>query len=434
MRLFSRLMVILALAVTSSGCAFFYKDRIHYIWEEGRSAAPEPAVASSDYFLGIALSGGGSRAAVFGAAGMEALTEAGLMQAATHVSSVSGGGLANAYHLVHGPADCAAGDAGAACREAYFARMYDALQHNYLRDVVFRQLGKPNRFGSPTRRLSSLEDALDAQIVGGASFGDLPPRPVAFFNGARFDDARRFVFTNARMAEGPGAYAPFTEMGIRSATFSLEGCQKATPPDFPVALAVAISAGFPPLLGPGTLHMPNDCGGPNEAFWHLGDGGILDNSGVETLEDFALDHVANGEPYRDIFIIAFDAGRSTPTEDMMATRSLDLWTTDPGRVVDIVGKRARAYRELVTRDLSTELGVPYSVVHLRYTDARLTEWPAACGRRTGGAAAILEELKVIPTSFKISDCHAALMREAAHKLVREMLDEHGGRLRALGGP
>jgi hypothetical protein len=414
---------VVAMMFCLSGCAFFYKDRIHYSWHEGSGetlseVAPPPERA----FIGVALSGGGSRAAVYGAAGMEALARAGLMDDVTHISSVSGGGLANAYFLTRDPLNCAAGDM--ACLEANFDAFIETMAHNYLRDMLIRQIQKPNRFGSPTRRLSSLQDALDEEITDGTTFGALPASPVAFFNGARFDDARRFVFTNAAMPEAPGMIAPFTNMGIRSATFSLEDCTKRTPADLPVSLAVATSAGFPPLLGPTAIHMPKECGGMPENFWHLGDGGILDNSGVETLEDFAIQAVADGADYDRIIIFAFDSGRSTSTEDMMATRSLDLWTTDPGRVVDIIGKRAKSYRALVMEDASEELGVPITVLNMRYTDAELTQWPAECRGEKGGPDAIREALKAVPTSFRITECNTALMREAAAKMVSATLAAH----------
>src|SRR5262245_1246854 len=57
-----------------------------------------------DVLLGVALSGGGSRAALFGAAGMEALAGVrmpdgrSLIERIAQVSSVSGGSLAATYY------------------------------------------------------------------------------------------------------------------------------------------------------------------------------------------------------------------------------------------------------------------------------------------------------------------------------------------------
>jgi len=64
------------------------------------------AVPDRDVLLGVALSGGGSRAALFGAAGLEALAGlrtadgASVIDRITHVSSVSGGSIAATYYAL----------------------------------------------------------------------------------------------------------------------------------------------------------------------------------------------------------------------------------------------------------------------------------------------------------------------------------------------
>src|SRR6185436_12856853 len=62
-----------------------------------------------DLLVGIALSGGGSRAAVFGAAGLEALGRIrvgggrSILEETRYLSSVSGGSIAAAYYAGHKP-------------------------------------------------------------------------------------------------------------------------------------------------------------------------------------------------------------------------------------------------------------------------------------------------------------------------------------------
>src|SRR5687768_15763849 len=60
--------------------------------------------------IGIALSGGGSRAAYFGAAGLEALAQLraapgqpSLLEQTSYLSSVSGGSVASSYFATHKP-------------------------------------------------------------------------------------------------------------------------------------------------------------------------------------------------------------------------------------------------------------------------------------------------------------------------------------------
>ena len=426
----------LVAAFLLGGCAFFKEDRIHYSWTpeaDTPCASCAPLPERSD-FVGVALSGGGSRASVFGAAALEVLAEAGVMQRVTHISSVSGGGFPAAYYVLHSPTPCAEADRTMAqpCTSESYTAFKLAMRHNYLINMTMKQFTHPSRLTSPTRRLLSLRDALDDEITGGAKFGDLPQSPILLINAARYDDARRFVFSNLPISDEDSAIEPYTEKTLQTASFSLPGCKRAVPQDFSVALAVAISAGFPPLLGPAGIEMPGSCSGENDRYWHLGDGGILDNSGVETLQDYALHADGAGPRKPQVIIFSINAGASTRAETMMQTRSLNLWTTDPGRVVDIVGKRAEAYRAVIAKRMTEDTGVSFYQLDFRYTDARLTDWPASCGRQEGGVDAIRARLESIPTSLRVSDCHADLLEAAARDVVTRTLEENRADLAAAG--
>lgn len=429
----------------TNGCALFLPDRIHYTVQDqqrqtlqaaGRPSAPAQPPASSDNgadVIGVALSGGGSRASVYGAAALEVLAEEGVLQRATYISSVSGGGFPAAYYALNKPAPCTTADNDAPCASESFGTFKEAMRHNYLADMTLRQVGKPGRITSSTRRLSSLQNALDHQIIKDAAFSDLPSSPILLINGARYDDGRRFVFSNVAIPEEDSNIAQFTNKALRTASFSLPGCTRPTPPNFSVALAVAISAGFPPVLGPASIEAPETCDGDGVQYWHLGDGGILDNTGVETIEDFALRAELDGPPVKRVIIFSIDAGRSTPSELMMQTRNLKLWTSDPGRVVEIVGMRAQAYREVALRHLRRNSDISVTTIKMRYTDARIDEWPASCrDDHEGGAQAISAHLATIPTSLKITDCDADLMELAARDVVGRALRENATVLESLG--
>lgn len=434
-----KLSVLIAVTLVSSGCAFWKSDRIHYSWESEAAAPCEtctPSPTGSD-FVGIALSGGGARAAVFAAAAIEVLAEEGLMQRATHISSVSGGGFAASYYALNKPQPCTAdAETSETCVSESYAEFKQAMRYNYLSHMTRRQFVKLNRFSSSTRRLSSLQDVLDKKFIDGAAFGDLAASPVLLFNASRFDDGRRFVFSNQPIAEQHSDIEPFTKEKLRTASFSLPGCARATPKDFSVALAVAISAGFPPLLGPASFSMPTNCDGDGAQYWHLGDGGILDNSGVDTLTDYALnaraDTNSDATPVERIFIFALDAGRSTGPEAMMSQDNLKLWTRDPGRVVDIVGMRANAYRALALAHAQENYTAPITLVNIAYTDARVETWPASCGPRIGDVTAISTHIAQIPTNFKISDCDADLIELAARDIVTRTLADQRSALESAG--
>lgn len=409
----------IAFPLLLAGCAFFMQDRIHYTFDPQTDAPCTDCLPTTDGsdLVGIALSGGGSRASVFGAAALEILAEEGVLQRATYLSSVSGGGFPAAYYSLNKPED--------------FTAFKQMMRFDFLGSMTYRQVQKPNRITSPTRRLSSLQDVLDTQFIGGATFGDLPQTPVLLINGARYDDARRFVFANAPIPEEESDLRQFTEPTLRTASFSLPGCTRATPADFPVALAVAISAGFPPLLGPASIQTTETCAGDDTAYWHLGDGGILDNSGVETIEDYALRAKLDGEAASRLVVFSIDAGRSTAPEEMMSQRNLKLWTSDPGRVVELVNQRAKAYRDVAIERMANEAGIEIVIIKMRYVDAELETWPASCAKRESKHGTIKTAIANVPTNLRISDCDADLIEVAADDVVRRALQENRGLIDSL---
>jgi hypothetical protein len=95
---------------------------------------------TGDTLLGVALSGGGTRAALFGAAGLQALAGVrladggSLVDKITHLSSVSGGSLAATYYALKKPGRAvpvldADGNLSEAYRE-FFERYRTALSQD----------------------------------------------------------------------------------------------------------------------------------------------------------------------------------------------------------------------------------------------------------------------------------------------------------------
>jgi hypothetical protein len=84
------------LVVALLGCACAAK--VHYRAESGTPLAPAVAREQPE-MIGVAVSGGGSRASVYGAAGLEALWEHGLLERIDYISSVSGGSIAAEYYV-----------------------------------------------------------------------------------------------------------------------------------------------------------------------------------------------------------------------------------------------------------------------------------------------------------------------------------------------
>jgi hypothetical protein len=453
-------------ALATSGCV----ARIHYDVAPLAESPPQCVDASSAQpgreIVGIALSGGGSRAAVFGASGLEALWEQGLLDLATHISSVSGGSIAASYFIANRP-DCdhLPSDADIeTCWRQFFAEYKRAMRADYFSAMLRRQFYKARVF-SATRRASSLQESLDDRFLHGVTFGELAardaearssggPHPVLLVNASSYDEARRFVFSNMCLSADPTldaesrASRPLTRSELRALTFSRPGCDMPVPPDLPLSLAVATSASFPGI-GPVSFEVPATCQGGEPEFWHLGDGGIFDNSGVDTLEEVVLrNHPGRNGTLERTLILSVHSGMKAKPEELRRIRNFWLYLQHPGLMFDIAAQRGQAYHDLVwermEHDLAAE-GIAFQKIEMRYTDAKLDRWPDSCrqaarARRDGRSesdvrADITAHLSEIPTDLEITDCDADLLELAAHDIVHSQLDaETMRRLQEKGFP
>jgi predicted acylesterase/phospholipase RssA len=445
----------------------FMPDRIHYTLDgSANPPVPDPVCAdgltTGERMFGVALSGGGSRAAVFAAAGLEALWEHGLLEQITHVSSVSGGSMASSFLVANKPeCDRLTGEEEREkCWRAFFADFQDAMRRNYINRAELRQL-MPNRTLSPTRRALSMQEEFDKQFLRGKTFSEIearpaaggqPARPVLLINGTSYDAGRRFVFANACFPESApqptngarssrsqaAAHAALQRDGLRAMSFSSDGCARPVPGDFPVSLAVATSAAFPGLMGPVTIEVPDACRAGEPHWWHLGDGGIIENTGIDSLQELVLRDRAVGGDLDRVFLLSLDAGKKVTASSRSALRNTDMWTTPAGVSTVVAAPRtvARAYHDLFWRDMRAILeqdGIDFGSIVLEYTMANLDRWPESCAQRTRPPDRA--DFEAITTDLKISTCHADLLVLAAHRIVHEQLNGNAGQhLERLGIP
>ena len=224
---------------------------------------------ASKPFVGIALSGGGSRAANFSWAVMEKLHEIGLLQHVDAISSVSGGSLASALYALNLK--------NLVVREDW-QRYREKLRHDFLGDWLRRLLNPFVWFrliSSEYDRTSVMAEVFDDTLFNKATYSNLRllsrDRPRLFLNATRASDPlgpRPFIFTD----EG------FSNLGSRLDTF-------------PIAHAVMASGAFPGVFGHVTLKdFTETTYDPTinamksiPAFERLYDGGPSDNLGIWTL-------------------------------------------------------------------------------------------------------------------------------------------------------
>lgn len=418
------------------------------------------ALPDQETLVGIAVSGGGSRAATFAAGALEALaniriTESGqphsVLEKVTHMSSVSGGSLATAYYAMKKPSkseQVLSGQGLSPTYERFFSAFQSDMQLNFQGKALTRQLLHFRAF-NPTKSAYSFAEVWDANFFHDATFSGLYEReetgdaPQVIFNGTIYNSGRRLVLTTLPpsdfssefvkelrtklMAKGTQLtseeQARFDRSLKQFIPQTFEGL-KADHRNLPVSLAVATSASFPPVAGPVTYQTERT--GP---YTHVGDGGLFDNLGTESLTTLFLNklHSSRATSKKALILVIdasypFDEGNTDLDRD---EKGFEVFLGNPSRIVGIMEERANAYQVLLWHSLRTESVVLPDSEHLKFIFLRHTEaeWtkddpiPAAC-QNTLTPEEIVKTIRQIPTLFKIEEpCHGALLIAAAHKVV-----------------
>jgi NTE family protein len=201
--------------------------------------------------IGLALSGGGFRAAAFHLGVFRKLEAMGLLWKLDLLTCVSGGSIAGAYLAANwGKADT-----------------LDRLE-SYLstRSIAVSSVigGLLDPFES---RLDKLASSYDKDLFEGLTLGQLANGPRLYLNATNLATGNMFFFVT-----GGGKPAEMGEhqLGVTTAD------------DFPLCKAVAASSAFPPVFPP--LRIGNDTYAFAEGeYVTLTDGGVYDNLGVNPL-------------------------------------------------------------------------------------------------------------------------------------------------------
>ncbi|MBA3564981.1 MAG: patatin-like phospholipase family protein [Gammaproteobacteria bacterium] len=424
-----------------------------------------PLSRESDTLIGVALSGGGSRAAYFAAAGLEALAslrpapgQRSLLEQVSYVSSVSGGSVASSYFATQKPpADIAVLNPDGSLSPAYrdFFRDYrTAMGRNIQGSMEWRQVWK-GRWLNSTKRATSLADVLDANFLEQETFAQLYDRerkgdsPRLILNATLYNNGRRLAMTTVprddfhydflrklqrELPTENSSPEPLPESlqlareALNPLTFQDLG---ADPGDVPISRAVAASASFPFFIGPITAQVEG-----TDAYLHAGDGGLFDNQGTESLVQLFLKKLDDGKAKRAL-VIAFDSSFPFWVKNSRFDRiekGFEIFVKDAGRIVSIMEQRANAYQSMVWHILqSQQIVLPddatVRVIVLRHTDK--DAWPEKPGAALPDACRnevaelrtreeVRERLALIPTKFKLtSDCDKALLRETARRVVEQ---------------
>lgn len=384
-----------------------------------RPPAGAPQRDDDGYFVGIAVSGGGSRSANFAAACFFELQRLGILQKADYISSVSGGSLTSAYYCASG----AEWNPGEAQRR---------LTYPYAKDLLVRTFVPWNYLAlvlTDYDRSDLLAGIFERQLFTRngrtLTFADLrEDRPRLLINATDLQSGRPFVFCNET----------FDRINSDLSQYSL-------------GYAVAASSAVPIVLHQVTLR---DYSTTFKQYRHLIDGGIVDNLGIQTLLETYDGQVKTAEqhgrplPYRNGAVIividaktSFDARLSDQGDTgffegvragtglastLLVNRAAAATLSDvilkysaPDVTAQTLREQVRQLQEEGVLDLKDRNGRPVRVVHLALERVRtLTDVPFL---------SFSERLNNIETYFNIGETEAYHLYQAADLLVREKFEQ-----------
>ena len=452
----------LACVLLATGCASAVAYRAPMAGPQTTCVTPAP---ERDLVVGVALSGGGSRAALFGAAGLEALARlrapdgASVLDQVSYLSSVSGGSLSASYYALNKPPreTPILGPDGALTDsyQTFFAEFKEKVSQDFESALIWRQIESFRFILNPALAAQSLTELFTERLLGPATFGDLGAReargdsPRLIVNTTLYNNGRRLALTTLppetfhydffqelrQSLAKRGKPAEFPPLLVRR----WESLIPMTPLDLKVdqcavriAAAATGSASFPPLVGPLTVRV-----GEEEQYWHIGDGGLYENSGTESLLLVVLKQL-QAKKSRRALIIAFESSYPFSVGYRKLSMRAEPWTLfsyDVSRIPSIMEERATAYMSLFYRSMQIEGVFPDNqtvrVIILRHTDAQwkddLSDLPEVCRQESpplDSPTAVVERIAEIPTRFKLaSECDRQLLIRAAAKVVAQNKQE-----------
>jgi hypothetical protein len=205
--LWPRAALVLLGALMLTGCASAVALRVPKAGPETTCITPAP---DREVLVGVALSGGGSRAALFGAAGLEALGRlqapggGSVLEQMTYLSSVSGGSVAATYYASQKPpretAVLTPEGTFTAEYETFFAGAHEKLRQDFEGALLRRQL-LSFRWLNSSLAARSLAEVMAERLLGSTTFVELAQReargdsPRLIINTTLYNSGRRLALT-----------------------------------------------------------------------------------------------------------------------------------------------------------------------------------------------------------------------------------------------
>lgn len=228
---------------------------------EGRDSGSTPPQ------IGVCLSAGGFRAALFGLGALRYLAEARLLPHVVSISAVSGGSILGAWLAQRWPLATGAGDGLEDFRSAAADPFRTLLSRRNLRNRFLAAAARGWLTGVRNSRGAALARVLARDVLTSQRLGELP-------------SAAQLVLTSTDLVTGQPFH--FARDFIGSPDYGYA----APPPSLPLATAVAASAAAPQYFSP-ILLRGDDLGLPGTPpLLSLVDGAVYEKLGTEWFEDW----------------------------------------------------------------------------------------------------------------------------------------------------
>lgn len=266
-------------------------------------------VKKEETFIGVAISGGGSRAANYAAAVLRELDSIGVLQNVNVISSVSGGSLASAYLAAKGKK----------FEQNTFEFWEDAkrdLSQDF-RSKLLTKLARPDNFFASMfgtlGRTELMAEVFDDSLFNGLTFGDMGGDGFGLLiNATALND---FPGPHAQWCANRGTWASRIKWeSVAFTDFFFKACLNSNLNSYPLSRAVAASAAFPGLFSavplaayPSKTAVHFGATKTAKNFLHVMDGGASDNLGIEGLASLLYRETKNQSKVKQCLLIVIDA-------------------------------------------------------------------------------------------------------------------------------
>jgi predicted acylesterase/phospholipase RssA len=427
------LLAVGTLSWTVSGCSIFGDEYLIYSQPCPTKRTYE-SPDDGDFFLAVAVSGGGSRSAVWSAAVLKELhTQVKLPDGRSiideidYMSSISGGSLSMAYYCLKKPSvDTTHTDA----YDAFFDEYLTDMRRNIEKDLFLRPWLWYRLLLPPEELAILLSWDFDRNYFHGVNFDDLAKRqrlgwcPTLIINGTVMDTGAKFLFTTLSRKDFDYGTAIssglYDDTGLARSNVIFTGdilgvnfCEDIglSIGDMDISRAVVASAAVPLIFGPVILGNQCPLVSDDASYIHINDGGIGDTLGLETIMQLAIDRFNDPErSYRGGMVIIIDANHLIDPTDSLST--IEGFTS-----VDLV-RRSReiyAYRGKNLAYLSImfmqkdDPAIQY--IRFVYISPYMVDDPD-----------MIEKVKATPTRFKIKPELADNLEAAAEIVVHDVTE------------